>query len=65
VPVKFTYLKDRLKDRFPQLEGDLLVLRAHFTIRRSEFGINPGAGEDKVSDQIELTLSLAGQAPRS
>jgi polyisoprenoid-binding protein YceI len=65
VPVKFTYLKDRLKDRFPQLEGDLLVLRAHFTIRRSEFGINPGAGEDKVSDQIELSLSLAGQAPRS
>lgn len=65
VPVKFTYLKDRLKDRFPRLEGDLLVLRASFTIRRSDFGINPGAGEDKVSDEIELSLSLAGQAPRS
>lgn len=65
VPVTFTYLKDRLKDRFPRLEGDLLVLRAKFTIRRSEFGINPGAGEDKVSDEIELSLSLAGQAPRS
>jgi polyisoprenoid-binding protein YceI len=64
VPVTFTYLKDRLKDRFPRLQGDLLVLRATFTIKRGDFGINKGFMEDKVSDDIALTLSLAGQAPK-
>lgn len=64
VPVKFTYLKDKLKARFPKLEGDLLVVRANFKIKRSDFGINAGAFEDKVSDEIDLSLSLAGQSPR-
>jgi polyisoprenoid-binding protein YceI len=64
VPAKITYLKDRLKDRFPKLQGDLLVVRANFVIKRGDFGINKGFMEDKVSDEIELTLSLAGQAPR-
>src|SRR5580704_11635053 len=64
VPVKMTLLKDKLHDRFPQLQGDLLVLRATFTIKRGDFGINKGAFEDKVSDDIQLTLALAGQAPR-
>jgi polyisoprenoid-binding protein YceI len=64
VPVKITYLKDKLHDRFPMLNGDLLVLRSNFTIKRSDYGINKGAFEDKVSDDIELTLSLAGQSPR-
>jgi polyisoprenoid-binding protein YceI len=40
------------------------VLRAKFTVKRSDFGINPGAPSDKVSDEIELTLSLAGAAPK-
>jgi polyisoprenoid-binding protein YceI len=62
--VKITFLKDKLKDRFPQLEGDLLVIRASFTIKRSDFGINKGKFEDKVSDEIQLNLSIAGQAPR-
>lgn len=64
VPVKMTYLKDKLHDRFPQLQGDLLVLRANFTIKRSDFAINKAMFEDKVSNDIDLTLSLAGQSPR-
>lgn len=64
VPVKLTYLADKLKDRVPNLKGDLLVLRGTFTVKRSDFGINQGKGEDKVADEIELTLSLAGQSPR-
>jgi polyisoprenoid-binding protein YceI len=64
VPVKFTYLKDKLSARLPQAKGDLLVLRSHFTIKRSDFGINPGAPEDKVSNEIDLTLSIAGGCPR-
>jgi polyisoprenoid-binding protein YceI len=64
VPVKFTYLKDKLGQRVPNLKGDLLVIRANFSIKRSDFGIMPGQVEDKVSDTIELTLSIAGASPR-
>jgi len=66
VPVKITYLKDKLGARSSgQTQGDLLVVRSKFTIKRSEYGINPGAPSDKVADEIELTLSLAGAAPKS
>lgn len=64
VPVQLTYLKDKLQARVPGKAGDLLVIRANFNIKRSEFNINPGQYEDKVSDAIELKLSIAGAAPR-
>lgn len=63
-PVKLTLLKDKLGQRVPNLKGDLLVIRSTFSIKRTDFGINPGAPQDKVSDEIELTLSVAGAAPR-
>jgi polyisoprenoid-binding protein YceI len=59
-PVKLTYLKGKLGQRVPNLQGDLLVIRSNFTIKRSDFAINPGAPQDKVSDEITLTLSIAG-----
>ena len=62
-PVKLTYLKDKLKARSGK-DGDLLVLRATFIIKRADFAINPGTMEDKVSNDIELNLSLAGAAPK-
>lgn len=66
VPVKFTYLKDKLGARTNgRMQGDLLVVRANFTVKRADFGINPGAPADKVAEEIDLTLSLAGAAPRS
>lgn len=64
IPVKLTYLKDKLGDRVPKLKGDLLVIRSSFSIKRSEFNINPGKMEDKVSDEIELTLSIAGASAK-
>jgi len=63
VPVKLTYLKDKLGERVPNQKGDLLVVRASFTIKRGDFNINPGQYEDKVSDTIEITLSIAGASP--
>jgi polyisoprenoid-binding protein YceI len=63
-PVKLTYLKDKLGQRVPNLKGDLLVLRSTFAINRSDFGINPEAPQDKVADEIQLTLSIAGAAAR-
>ncbi len=64
VPAKVTYLPGRLGDRMPDLKGDLLVIRADWTIKRSEFGIQPGQNEDKVSDEIELSMSIAGASPK-
>ncbi|MCU0770644.1 MAG: YceI family protein [Verrucomicrobia bacterium] len=64
-PVSFTYLKDKLAARTNgQMLGDLLVVRAQFSIKRSDFGINPAAPADKVAEEIQLTLSLAGAAPK-
>jgi polyisoprenoid-binding protein YceI len=62
-PVKLTYLKDKLKARSGK-DGDLLVVRSNFSIKRSDYGINAAKFEDKVSNEIELSLSLAGTAPR-
>jgi len=62
VPVKLTYLKDKLASRVPNLKGDLLVLRANFNINREDFNIQKGQYEDKVSPTINLALSIAGAA---
>lgn len=64
IPVKLTYLKDKLAQRVPNMKGDLLVIRSSFSIKRSDFNINPGQFEDKVSDEIDLTLSIAGAAAK-
>ncbi len=64
VPVTLTYLPDKLGQRVPNMKGDLLVVRANFAIKRTDFGINPKAPEEKVSDTIDLTLSIAGAAVR-
>lgn len=65
VPITLTYLKDKLGARTNgQMQGDLLVIRSTFTVKRSDFGINPGAPTDKVAEDIELTLSIAGAAAK-
>ena len=63
VPVKFTYLTGKLGSRVPNMQGDLLVIRANFPINREDFKIQKGQYEDKVSPTIELSLSVAGAAP--
>ncbi len=60
VPVTLTYLKGKLAERMPGHKGDLLVVRANFSIQRSDFNVNPHRNEDKVADKIELTLGAAG-----
>ena len=56
--------KPRNGQRIPNQKGDLLVIRSNFSTKRSDFGIMPGQMEEKVSDTIELTLSIAGASPR-
>jgi len=65
VDAKATYLPGRLAERSPQkTPGDLLVIRSKFTIKRSDYNIQPGKNLDKVSDEIELELAIAGAAPK-
>jgi polyisoprenoid-binding protein YceI len=64
IPVKLTYLKDKLGQRVPNMKGDLLVIRSNFKINRGDFKIQAGQNEDKVSDDIELTLSIAGASAK-
>jgi polyisoprenoid-binding protein YceI len=65
IPVKLTYLKDKLGQRVPNQKGDLLVIRSSFEIKRKDFEVNAGQAEDKVSDSIQLTLSIAGASPKA
>jgi polyisoprenoid-binding protein YceI len=64
VPIKLTYLKDKLSARVPNMKGDLLVIRANFSINRNDFDIQKGQFEDKVADDIELSLSIAGASAK-
>jgi len=64
VPAKLTFLKAKLKARGgSKVDGDLLVVRSSFAIKRSDYGINAGQQLDKVSDEIHLSLSVVGIAP--
>ena len=66
VPVTFTYLPGMLGKRSNgAMQGDLLVLRSTFTINRSDYGIKPGQNLDKVAEEVELRLAIAGAAPDS
>ncbi len=65
VDAKVSYLPGKLGDRTGgKLLGDLLVIRSSFEIKRSDFGIKAGEYADKVSETIELSLSVAGAAPK-
>ena len=64
IPVKLTYLKGKLSQRVPNMNGDLLVIRANFEIKRSDFNIMPHQMEDKVSDEITLNLAIAGASAK-
>ena len=62
VPVKLTFLKDMLIKR-NRVPGDLLILRSKFTVKRDDFDIQKGQKLDKVANEIEISVNLAGAAP--
>jgi polyisoprenoid-binding protein YceI len=65
VPINATYLPGRLADRTGgKVQGDLLVIRTNFQINRGDYGIKQGENLDKVSDVIEISLAVAGAAPK-
>jgi len=65
VPVTLTHLEGAFGKRMnkPDMGGDLLVVRGEFSISRADYGIKPGQNEDKVADQVDLTIAIVGGAP--
>ncbi|MES2469716.1 MAG: YceI family protein [Verrucomicrobiota bacterium] len=65
VPATVTLLKDKLGARTGgKMQGDLMVIRTEFTIKRADYGINPKAPADKVADDIVISLAIAGSSPK-
>jgi polyisoprenoid-binding protein YceI len=62
VPVKITYLKGMLEKR-NRVPGDLLIIRSKFSVKRDQFNIRAGEKLEKVANEIELSLNVAGAAP--
>ena len=62
VPVKLTYLKDMLIKR-NRVPGDLLIIRAKFIVKRDDYNIQKGQNLEKVANDIEISLNLAGASP--
>ncbi len=58
------YLKGKAGNRMRGAEGDLLVLRSSFSIKRSDFGIKKGMGSDVVAQEIELRVSIVGMSKK-
>jgi len=64
IPVRATHLAGKLGERLHgKVEGDLLVLRADFTIKRSDFEIAQDAPAAIVADEIKITAFIVGGAP--
>jgi polyisoprenoid-binding protein YceI len=66
VPVKIGYLSGRLRERNPQLQGDLLRINANFTLQRGDFESGPasGAAPARASNVIQVNFTISGQCPR-
>jgi hypothetical protein len=62
IPVKLTYLKGMLEKR-NRVKGDLLVIRSKFSVKRDDFNIQAGQNLEKVANEIEISLNVAGAAP--
>ncbi|MFN0060638.1 MAG: YceI family protein [Planctomycetota bacterium] len=63
VTVTVTHLPGRLKDRLRGSEGDLLVVRSQFTVKRSDFKL--GAPMPIVADEMQIRVAIVGQCPKS
>lgn len=60
VRTRVSYLSDQYAKRMHHGAGDLLVLRAEFVIRRSDFGIKPDVPAEAVADEIQIRAAIVG-----
>ncbi len=61
VPVTANYFPDKAEERTNgKYKGDLLVLRTHFEVSRTQYGISEGIPENLVGDKIEVRVAVVG-----
>lgn len=63
VSTEMEYLPGKLKARIGE-EGDLLVVRGNFFIRRSDFNLGTGKFLKKAADKVKIELTLVGAASK-
>ncbi len=64
VPVRATYLAGKLGERSSKLNGDLLVVRSNFAMKRKDFGIKPDMTDKVVAEEIQIQVSIVGVHPK-
>ena len=64
LPVKISYIPNRLRERNPELQGDLLRINANLEIKPADFGLNAGVTGGPEAGLIHLNFSLSGSSPR-
>lgn len=65
IPLTVTYLPGAAKKRSPDIEGDLLNVRSHFSIRRADFNIAKGVSSELIGDEVEVRVSIVGICRRT
>jgi polyisoprenoid-binding protein YceI len=67
IPLTATHLPGRAKDRLPGAAGDLLVLRADFTVNRSDFKITSKkrpVSTEVVGEKIQIRGGIVGMTKK-
>lgn len=59
VDIQVVHVKDGVAIRMKG-PGDLLVLRAEFTVDRVAYGINPGMNTEKIGKDVTITVAIVG-----
>ncbi len=62
-PATLTYLPGKLEERQRGKQGDLLVLRSIFKLKRSDFGVGPAY--PVVSDDMKIQVAIVGYREKS
>jgi len=65
VPVTVTHLPGKASERGGKNEGDLLVVRSTFSIKRADHDIKPDMPGKVVAEEIQLRVSIVGIGPKS
>ncbi len=60
IPVRASYLAGKLGQRLRGAKGDLLVLRASFSIDRKDFDIKRDFGPEVVAEEIQIRANIVG-----
>lgn len=63
VDVSAHHLPGRMGERVQKAKGDLLVLRAQFSIKRSDFGLKQDPAFLLVADEVQVRFAIVGHAP--